>query len=162
MKILHFALFLAFGPLFAGGWHPGPLSDRAGFSDSTGIEGIAYAVSGNRMPSPDLHPGPRPLSGVRATICVFELTNGSQVVPSGQSPCYTAVNTKLVRQADTDDTGHFIVLLEPGRYSVFSKKGGLFCAGRRDDKNNIAPVDVVAGKMTYVECRVETDHKAVY
>jgi hypothetical protein len=168
MKILHFALFLACGPLFSGSRHPIALTGSAGFSgggrlsDSTGIEGIAYTVSGNRMPSPDLPPVPRPLRGVRATICVFELTHSSQVVPSGQSACYTSVNTKPVRQADTDDKGHFAILLAPGRYSVFTKKGGLFCAGRRDDKNNIAPVDVVAGKMTTVECRVETDHKAIY
>jgi hypothetical protein len=160
MKIFHFALFLVFGPPFTGGRLAVPGGPTV--SDSTGIEGIAYTVTGNRMPSPDLPAVSRPLRGIRSTICVFELTNSSQVVPSGPSPCYTAVNTKLVRQADTDDKGRFTLLLAPGRYSVFSKKGGLFCAGRRDDKNNIAPVDVVAGKMTTVECRVETDHKAVY
>jgi hypothetical protein len=165
MKNLYLLLFLGSGPLFAGGTAPGsphPGCLTASFSDSTGIEGIAYTVSGNRMPSPDLRPGPRQLVGIKATVTIFELTNSSQVVQVGQSPCYTAVNTKLVRQEDTDEKGHFSVLLAPGRYSVFTKKGGLFCAGRRDDKNNIAPVDVVAGKMTWVECRVETNHKAVY
>jgi hypothetical protein len=130
--------------------------------DSTGIQGIVYLVSGNHMPSPDTKPGAQPLAGLRSTIYIFELTNISQVIRLGQSSCYASVNTKLVLKADTDEKGRFDVLLRPGHYSVFTKKGDLFCAGRRDDKNNIAPVDVLPGKMTRVDCRVESDHKPVY
>jgi hypothetical protein len=129
-------------------------------SDSTGIEGVTYSVTGNQMPSPDRKPGDRALHGIRSTVYVFELTDMGQVVGPGQSPCFTAVNTKLLRKADTDEKGYFRVLLPPGRYSVFTKKGDLYCAGRRDDKNNIAPVDVLPGKMTRVDCRVESDHAA--
>ncbi|HWB91409.1 MAG TPA: carboxypeptidase-like regulatory domain-containing protein [Puia sp.] len=125
-----------------------------------GIEGIARRTSGNRMPSPKHHPGPAP--GTHATVCVFGLTNENQVTNSGTAGLYTAVHTKLIRQADTDDSGHFRILLPPGTYSVFTRKGHLFYATRRDEKNNIAPVEVLPGKITRVDCSVESDHAAVY
>lgn len=125
-----------------------------------GIEGVARRVSGNRMPSPKYHSGPSP--GVHATICVFKLTNQTQVTTYGNAGLYSAVHTDLVRQTDTDDSGHFRILLPPGTYSVFTRKGHLFYATRRDEKNNIAPVEVLPGKMTRVECKVESDHAAVY
>jgi hypothetical protein len=98
----------------------------------------------------------------KAIICVFVLTNDSQVVRQGTSPYCEAVHTRLIRQADTDDKGNFSILLPPGTYSVFTKKGDLFYATRRDEKNNIAPVKVLPGKMTRVDCKVESDHKVVY
>ncbi|MDP4151456.1 MAG: carboxypeptidase regulatory-like domain-containing protein [Bacteroidota bacterium] len=130
--------------------------------DSTGIEGIVYSVTGNQMPSPDHPPGKRARKGIRSTVYIFELTNIRQVAGPASSPCFTAVNTRLIGKANTDEKGYFKLLLPPGRYSVFTKKGDLYCAGRRDDKNNIAPVDVLPGKMTRVDCRVESDHAAVY
>ena len=125
-----------------------------------GIEGVARRISGNRMPSPKYHPGTP--AGTPATICVFALTNQNQVTNSGAGGLYSAVHTNLVRQADTDDSGHFRILLPPGTYSVFTKKGHLFYATRRDEKNNIAPVEVLPGKITRVDCSVESDHTAVY
>jgi len=125
-----------------------------------GIEGIARRVTGNRMPSPKYHPGPP--AGTHATICVFALTNQNQVTNAGAAGLYSAVHTPLILQADTDDSGHFRILLPPGTYSVFTKKGHLFYATRRDEKNNIAPVEVLPGRITRVDCSVESDHTAVY
>ena len=125
-----------------------------------GIEGVARRITGNHMPSPKYRPVTP--AGTRATICVFGLTNENQVTNSGTAGLYSAVHTRLVQQADTDDSGHFQILLPPGTYSVFTKKGRLFYATRRDEKNNIAPVEVLPGKMTRVECSVESDHTAVY
>lgn len=135
----------------------------------SGIEGRIYLISGNHMPSPRL---PRDTSsgtqaspkgtGIKGTICVFTLTSDSQVTRQGTSPWCEAVHTRLIRQVDTDDQGNFSVLLPPGTYSVFTKRGNLFYASRRDDRNNIAPVEVLPGKMTRVNCSVESDHKAVY
>ena len=129
-------------------------------SQQEGIEGTARRISGNRMPSPKYHPGPP--SGVHATICVFRLTNQTQVTGTGKTGLYRSVQTPLVRQTDTDDSGRFRILLPPGTYSVFTKKGSLFYATRRDEKNNIAPVEVLPGKITRVDCSVESDHAAVY
>ena len=133
---------------------PPPLSQQQG------IEGVARKISGNRMPSPKYHSGLP--AGTHATICVFGLTNQSQVTNSGPAGLYTAVHTKLIRQVDTDDSGRFRIVLPPGTYSVFTRKGHLFYATRRDEKNNIAPVKVLPGKMTRVECSVESDHAAIY
>ena len=133
----------------------------------TGIEGQIHLLSGNRMPSPPRRPGDtiRHLAegpGVKGTVCVFELTNDSPVTRRGTSPWCEAVHTRLIRQVDTDDKGNFKIPLPPGTYSVFTKKGGLFYASRRDQLNNIAPVSVLPGKMTRVDCSVESNQKAAY
>jgi hypothetical protein len=142
------------------------------FFQASGIRGRVFMVSGNQMPSPRHHSGPPPAAdsasppangpGVKATICIFDLTNDSQVVRQGTSPWCQEVHTRLIKQENTDDHGNFSILLPPGTYSVFTKKRALFYASRRDDKNNIATVEVLPGKMTRVDCRVESDHKVVY
>ena len=155
-----------------------PASSHAGSpetvpSQRSGIEGRLYLVTGNRMPSPPRRPvdttqhsstlrhsasGP----GVKGTICVYELTNDSQVTRRGTSPWCDAVHTRLIRQVETDDKGNFTIPLPPGTYSVFVKSANLFYASRRDEKNNIAPVEVLPGKMTRADCSVESGQKAVY
>lgn len=140
-----------------------PLSPLPISQDDQGIEGIVYPVSGNRMPSPDRKPAkPASPRGIKSTVYVFERTNISQVTQQGQSSYYMVINTKLIKQADTDDTGYFKITLPPGLYSVFTRKGDLFYASRRDEKNNIAPVEVVTGKFARVDCKIEGDRKAVY
>jgi hypothetical protein len=136
-------------------------------AQNSGIEGKVYQLSGNRMPSPPRHPGDTIRRspegpGVKGTVCVFELTNDSQVSRQGTSPWCEAVHTRLIRQVDTDDKGNFKIQLPPGTYSVFTKKDNLFYAGRRDEQNNIAPVKVLPGKMTRVDCSVESNQKVVY
>ena len=125
-----------------------------------GIEGIARRPAGNHMPSPRHRPGPPAV--VKTTICVFSLTNITQVKKADDADRYLAVQTRLIRQVDTDDSGRFRIDLPPGNYSVFTKKDNVFYATRRDEKNNIAPVEVLPGKMTRVECSVESDHAVVY
>jgi hypothetical protein len=113
------------------------------------------------MPAPNRKPS-NPENGIRATIYVYELTNISQVDRVGETPYYQAIHTRLVRQADTDDKGHFKVSLPAGHYSIFTKKDTLFYASRRDENNNLAPTEVLPGKMTKIDCSVESDHKPVY
>jgi hypothetical protein len=136
-------------------------------AQTSGIEGKVYLLAGNRMPSPPRRPGdtiPRPAEGpgVKGTVCIFELTGDNQVVRRGTSPWCEAVHTRLIRQVDTDDKGNFNIPLPPGTYSVFTKKGNLFYATRRDEQNNIAPVKVLPGKMTRVDCSVESNQKVLY
>lgn len=155
---------LLIGLLLASGHPPAPAFGITASADTSrqeqGIEGTVRRIGGNLMPAPNVRPVTP--AGIRATIYVFGLTNISQVTRLGQSAYYSAIHTTLVRQADTDEKGYFKVLLPPGLYSVFTKKGNLFYAGRMDDKNNIAPVEVLPDKLTKVECRVESDHKAYY
>jgi len=132
----------------------------------SGICGTVYSSGGNHMPAPNRRRvdsgAPKHLArGVRATVCIFRLTSDSQVVHVDPTH-YRAVLTPLISQIETDEKGQFQVFLPPGTYSVLTKKGELFYASRRDEKNHIAPVEVLPGKMTQVTCSVESDHKAVY
>jgi hypothetical protein len=120
--------------------------------------GTPAADTPSNLSAPTTPEGP----GVKAVVCIFALTNDSQVIRQGTSPYCEAVHTRLIRQTDTDDKGNFSIQLPPGTYSVFTRKGDLFYATRRDEKNNIAPVKVLPGKMTRVDCKVESDHKVVY
>jgi hypothetical protein len=141
----------------------GPLPVTAAMVQDTlhqGIEGTVIRVGGNHMPDPHHPTGPP--AGVRSTVYIFELTNIGQVIRQGSSPYYSSIGTRFVKRAETDEKGHFRAGLAPGTYSLFTKKGELYYATRMDDKNNIAPVEVLPGKITPVECRVESDHKAVY
>jgi hypothetical protein len=133
----------------------------------SGIEGKVYLLSRNRMPSPPRRPTdtirrPAEGQGIKATICVFGLTNDSEVTRQGTSPWCEAIHTRLIRQVDTDDKGNFTIQLPPGTYSVFTKKDNLFYASRRDEKNNIAPVKILPGKMTRIDCSIESNQKVVY
>lgn len=136
-------------------------------SQGTGIEGKVYLLSGNRMPSPPRRRGDTARrsterQGVKSTVCVFELTNDSQITRQGTSPWCEAIHTRLIKQVETDDKGNFSIPLPPGTYSVFTKRGNLFYATRRDEQNNIAPVKVLPGKITRADCSVESDQKVAY
>ncbi|HSZ87148.1 MAG TPA: hypothetical protein VK787_14040, partial [Puia sp.] len=122
---------------------------------SQGIEGHVYFISGNQMPSP----GRKPSSpkGIKTTLYIYQLTNINQVTRQGQSVFYSAVITKLITKVESDTTGYFKVQLEPGSYSLFTKKGALFYASIFDKDNNIAPVQVLAGKITKAEVRIDYD-----
>jgi len=140
--------------------HAGDLNARpSDTSQNSGITGTVYVLSGNQMPAPNRKKSPG--RGIRATVCIFRLTSESQVVQVDPTH-YRTILTPLVRQVETDEKGRFQVHLPPGTYSVFTKKGQLFYASRRDEKNHIAPVEVLPGKMTQVTCSVESDQKVVY
>jgi len=154
-----------------------------------GIEGRVTLAAGNLMPSPGARRVPsdggggqsrsgRPVGGDSAgarypglsagrgyadSLFIYELTNINQVVrQSAGAPYYLAIHSLLVRSAATDSAGRFRIGLPPGQYSIFTKKGNLFYASRMDEKNNIAPVVVMPGRMTILELRVASDHKPVY
>ncbi len=135
-------------------------SPKADTLHQQGIEGVVYRKGGNRMPAPNRRP-PAP-AGAVSTVYIYELTNDSQTLRQGTTPYYRAIYTRFVCQVDTDSSGNFHVSLPPGNYSIFTKKGDLFYASQRDEKNNIAPVTVSPGKMSRVQCSVESDHKPLY
>ena len=123
-----------------------------------GIEGYIYYISGNQMPSPDKKSSPP--KGIKTTLYIYQLTNINQVTRQGQSPFYSFVKTKIIKKTESDSTGYFKVQLEPGKYSLFTKNGALFYANIFDNNNNIAPVEVIAGKITKVEIKI--DYTATY
>ena len=129
------------------------------FCRKEGIKGLINLVKGNQMPSPDRPPAaPQPL---QTTLYIYELTNISQVTRTeAHAPFYTAINTRLIKQVNSNKKGEFKVKLPPGQYSIFIKKDDRFYANLFDEKNNIAPVTVSKGKFTEVEVRA--DYDAVY
>jgi|SRR5450432_847347 len=124
----------------------------------TGLEGYIFRISGNRMPSPTTKLS-QP-KGVSAVLYIYELTNLSQVTRQGESAFYSAIHTKLLQQVESDSTGYFHLTLPPGEYSLFTKKDALYYANNFDGKNNIAPVKVIAHKVTQIN--VNIDYDAVY
>jgi len=123
-----------------------------------GIEGFLYKVSGNQMPSPDIKPAAP--KGIKGSLYIYELTNTSQASRKEGSSFYTSVTTRLFKKIQTNSKGYFNVQLPPGKYSIFIKKDTVLYANRFDGKNNIAPVEVKAGKMTRVDLKM--DYDAVY
>jgi hypothetical protein len=137
-----------------------PLLMDSAFSQGkkTGIEGFIFRISGNRMPSPDVKPIPP--KGVKAVLYIYALTSLSQVTKVGESAFYSSIRTKLVQTVTSDSTGYFFISLPPGEYSLFTKKDALFYANNFDGDNHIAPVRVLAHKVTQIN--VNMDYDAVY
>jgi hypothetical protein len=134
------------------------LISAKGQGKKTGIEGYIFRISGNRMPSPDAKLSPP--KGIKAVLYVYQLTSLSQVTKSGGSAFYSSIATKLVQSVTSDESGYFYTSLPPGEYSLFTKKDALFYANNFDGENHIAPVEVVAHKVTQVN--VNIDYDAVY
>lgn len=123
-----------------------------------GLEGYVYLITGNQMPSPDM-PLPKP-KGLQTTLYIYKLTSLADVSRQGGSAFYKNISTELVKTVSTRKNGHFKVKLKPGIYSLFIKKDDLFYSSMFDEKNNIFPVEVKAGKMTNVVFNAH--YKATY
>ena len=124
----------------------------------TGAKGFVYLVSGNQMPSPDQAPS-KP-KGLKTTLYIYGLTNINDVSRQGNSAFYNEITTAQVKQVETDENGYFNVTLNPGRYSLFVKKGELYYSSQFDEKNNIHPIEVKRGKTT--EVIFNANYDAVY
>lgn len=134
------------------------LNSAHGQGKKTGIEGYIFRISGNQMPSPDSKLSPP--KGIKADLYIYELTSFSQVTRQGESGFYSSVRTRLVQSLTSDETGYFFAALPPGEYSLFTKKDALFYANNFDGNDHIAPVKVVAHKVSQVN--VNIDYDAVY
>jgi hypothetical protein len=121
----------------------------------TGLEGYIFRISGNRMPSPDVKLSPP--KGVKAVLYIYELTSFSQVTKLGESAFYSSIQTRLVQTVTSDESGYFFASLSPGEYSLFTKKDALFYANNFDGDNHIAPVRVLANKVTQVNVNIDYD-----
>lgn len=128
------------------------------FRKKQGIKGTVFQVSGDQMPSPDIEPSAP--KAVQTTLYIYERTNLQQVERQNSSSFYTAIRTKFIKEVRTDARGRFKIRLDPGEYSVFTKKGDLFYANTFDENNTIAPVKVVATK--YSEIIIKIDYDAVH
>jgi hypothetical protein len=107
------------------------------------------------MPSPDVKPAkPR---GIRTTLYIYELTSLSQVDREDNAPFYKSIQTRQVKKVKSNEEGYFKVWLPAGHYSLFVKKDSLYYANWFDGANHIAPVEVMPGKMTRIDFKVDYD-----
>lgn len=150
--IKNFFISFLFAALFLSFINPSltPLSRK-----KQGLEGYVYRISGNQMPSPD-RPASKP-KGIKTALYIYELTNLSQVSREDHSAFYSAIQTRFVKEIETDSSGYFKTYLPAGRYSLFAKKDSLFYANWFDGDNNIAPVVVLPKKITKVEFKIDYD-----
>ncbi len=110
------------------------------------------------MPIPGVETAkPFPFSTI---VYFYEATNIKDVARNGTSAFYLSINKKLVATIQSDNTGHFIIELPPGSYSLFTKINNLFYANSFDANNNIALIKVEEGKLTSTVIKVDAD--AVY
>ena len=131
---------------------------EAGLALNQGIRGYVRELKGNQMPGPGRQPDtPRPIS---ATVYIFSVATTAQVKAEQGSPFYTEINTELISSVVSDTAGFFAAHLPPGRYSLFTKVDGKYFANTFNEKNEIAMVEVVSGKMTDADILVNA--KAVY
>ena len=110
------------------------------------------------MPSPDR---PKQGSGVPAvrSVYVYQLTKFSQTI--GESPLFSKINTKLVAKVKTNKEGYFQCKLTPGKYSIFTlEEDGKFFANLFDGEGNVAPFEVIEGKLTTYTINV--NYKAAF
>jgi hypothetical protein len=120
-----------------------------------GLQGTISFWEGNFMPGS--------ISGtikvVMREIYVYELTN-SQQATAVDGRFFSDIRTTLVAKVTSNDSGHYQVTLNPGKYSLFVKEGSLFYASSRDGYGNIMPVEVVADSV--VLQNVDIIYKAVF
>jgi len=117
-----------------------------------GISGNVYIEKGNHMPSPDKPIDPP--KGLKTQVFIHEITSVSQLRSTETPGLYTLIPTPLVASAYTDSTGYFSISLEPGSYSVFVKYQEGYYANWFNEKNQVAPVVVVADSVTKVNLKV--------
>jgi hypothetical protein len=118
-----------------------------------GISGFVYRISGNQMPSPNRPPA-KPY-GLQTTLFIYEVTNIKDVIRKGSSSFYYSINKKLISTLHSDSTGHFLIKLPVGVYSVFTKVNHLYYANSFDEINNIAPVKVEKGKISEIIIKID-------
>ena len=111
-----------------------------------GIEGHIYKITGNQMPMVGV-PKAEPV-GISTTLFIYQASNIKDVTQMDHSPFYQSISTALVTTVQSDSTGHFIVQLPAGSYSLFTKINNLFFANSFDANNNIALIHVEEGKLT--------------
>jgi len=117
-----------------------------------GISGYISIEKGNRMPSPDMPVDPP--KGLKTQVFIHEITSISQLKSTETSGLYALIPTPLVASTFTDSTGYFSISLKPGSYSVFVKYQEGFYANWFNEKNQVAPVVVVADSVTKVNIKV--------
>jgi hypothetical protein len=113
-----------------------------------GVYGTVFFTEGNCMPGSVGSTFSCRTCPVVRKVQIYEYTTFSDVTPlSPGSTFFTKVNTKLIREVQTDANGFFEVNLQPGSYSMMVVENGLFYANRSDGQGGIQPISITTGKQ---------------
>ncbi|MDN3686579.1 carboxypeptidase regulatory-like domain-containing protein [Cyclobacterium jeungdonense] len=127
-----------------------------------GIKGQVYWIDGNLMPQAtdsgnDSRLGPKK-QPVKRTIRIHELTHINEA--SLGDYLFGDIETPLVAELETDESGYFEVKLPPGKYSIFTKEDKGYFANVFDLDSFIHPITVEKNKWKRTEITI--DYKASY
>ena len=129
--------------------------------DGQGIQGQVFWLEGNQMPQM-MEDGEIPAQpakrGVKRTVKIHALTHINQA--SLGDALFGDIETPLVREIETDESGHFSVELPPGRYSIFTVEENGHFANILDLDSYINPFEVKEGEWTQADILI--NYQAAY
>ena len=133
---------------------------KSGKTTTQGIKGQVYWVEGNRMPlaSEDGKTSDPPKQGVKRVIKIHELTHINEARLGDY--LFGEIETPLVTEIETDDSGQFEIELPKGKYSLFTVEENGYFANVFDLDSYINPVVVEEKSWTQVEIII--DYEAAY
>lgn len=124
-----------------------------------GVSGTLLFREGNCMPI--INPDECKEYPVKRKVYIFEAAKQNDAVPAGSDPgFYSSVNTGLVTIVESNSTGFFQVVLDPGHYSLFIKEENKLWANGFDGQGYFTPVTITENSVS--ERNIVIDYKAVY
>ncbi len=129
--------------------------------DGQGIQGQVFWLEGNQMPQMAKKGEmiERPVKkGVKRTIKIHELTHINEARLG--DALFGDIETPLVKEIETDDSGNFAVELPPGKYSIFTVEEEGHFANILDLDSYINPFEVKEGEWTRADILI--NYQAAY
>src|SRR5690606_6174788 len=129
--------------------------------DGQGIQGQVFWLEGNQMPQvvQEGEITDRPAKkGVKRTIKIHELTHINQARLG--DALFGDIETRLVKEIETDDSGNFSVELPTGKYSIFTVEEEGHFANILDLDSYINPFEVKEGEWTQADILI--NYQAAY
>jgi hypothetical protein len=129
--------------------------------EGQGIQGQVFWLEGNQMPqiTKEGEMVERPAKkGVKRTIKIHELTHINQARLG--DALFGDIETPLVKEIETDESGNFSVELPAGRYSIFTVEEDGHFANILDLDSYINPFEVKEGEWTQADILI--NYQAAY
>lgn len=129
--------------------------------EGQGIQGQVFWLEGNQMPQiTDDGKAASRLGkvGLQRTVRIHELTHINQArLGDG---LFGDIETALVAEIETDESGNFSVSLPPGKYSIFTVEEDGYFANIFDLDSYINPFEVREGEWT--QANILVNYQAAY
>jgi len=128
------------------------ISCKTAKKDGQGIQGQVFWLEGNQMPqvANEGEIVERPAKrGVKRTIKIHELTHINQARLG--DALFGDIETPLVKEIETDESGNFSVELPAGKYSIFTVEEEGHFANILDLDSYINPFEVKEGEWTQAD-----------